>query len=301
MLLAFIGDVHGKIFHLLALLSELQHSTGSRIDYFIQLGDLGVFPDESYFTEDIMSHLQNDKTELQFSKLVHSDDTVLSQVNEIKEYLGGPVYTIRGNHEDFAFLSKKWQRGTDTIDLDPVGIFRMVRDGLIIEASGISIGFLGGIESQSVEEQIDAEAVKKLKRYPKRLDVLVTHQNPYGAGRRFHGQTGGSHLMTDIVKELNPRYLFYGHTHRAAGPYRVFDTFALGVDGLMPLLRDTPEHDIIPGCIALLDTDEGIPYFAHHEWFLEYHRKMRISELLGRALAFRERGEQEGSNQHYKK
>ena len=42
MRIAFVGDIHGRVLHLLALLLELQR-TGRAIDRVIQVGDFGAY------------------------------------------------------------------------------------------------------------------------------------------------------------------------------------------------------------------------------------------------------------------
>jgi hypothetical protein len=42
-LIGFVGDVHGRVFHALAALATWRAETGRRFDLVIQVGDLGAF------------------------------------------------------------------------------------------------------------------------------------------------------------------------------------------------------------------------------------------------------------------
>lgn len=44
MLIGFVGDVHGRVFHAIAALATWQVRTGKRFDLLIQVGDLGAYP-----------------------------------------------------------------------------------------------------------------------------------------------------------------------------------------------------------------------------------------------------------------
>ena len=45
MIIGFIGDVHGLVYHALALTATWQAKTGKRFDHLIQLGDMAASPD----------------------------------------------------------------------------------------------------------------------------------------------------------------------------------------------------------------------------------------------------------------
>jgi hypothetical protein len=44
-LIGFVGDVHGQVFHALAAVASWQAHAGRRLDVLIQLGDMGAEPD----------------------------------------------------------------------------------------------------------------------------------------------------------------------------------------------------------------------------------------------------------------
>ncbi len=45
LLIGFIGDLHGRVFHALAPVATWQRRAGRRLDLVIQVGYLGAFPD----------------------------------------------------------------------------------------------------------------------------------------------------------------------------------------------------------------------------------------------------------------
>lgn len=55
---------------------------------------------------------------------------------------------------------------------------------------------------------------------PNGLDILITHQPPYGILDYSNGNYWGSTSLLEAVKRARPRYHIFGHSHDATGIYK---------------------------------------------------------------------------------
>ncbi|RKN79139.1 metallophosphoesterase family protein [Paenibacillus ginsengarvi] len=259
--IAFVGDIHGRVFHLMAILAQWQKVTGRRLDFIVQVGDFGAYPNPD---EPLRSSrfVREDPTELDFSKYVRADRSLLDKACRIRSQLGAPIRFIRGNHEDFGYLSSLGDRNANETAADEIDMFRYVRDGTIHDIGGQRIAYLGGIETGTPgdERSLDMEAYGKLMEYgPGAIDILVTHDAPYGVGTNFHGRTQGSALITELIRRMEPAFLFAGHYHQRIGPLPFGRTTYFGLNILLPPRSDPrrtePTETIQSGSLAVLDTD----------------------------------------------
>lgn len=259
--IAFVGDIHGRVFHLMAILAQWQKVTGRRLEGIVQVGDFGAYPspDESLRSS---RFVREDPTELDFSKYVRTDRSLQDKARRIRSQLGVPIRFIRGNHEDFGYLSSLGDRNDDEAAADEIDMFRYVRDGTVQDIGGQRIAYLGGIETGTPgdERSLNMEAYGKLMEYgPDAIDILVTHDAPYGVGTDFHGRMQGSALITELIRRMEPTFLFAGHYHRRIGPLPFGRTTYFGLNILLPPRGDPrrtePTETIQSGSLAVLDTD----------------------------------------------
>jgi Icc-related predicted phosphoesterase len=179
------------------------------------------------------------------------------------------VYFIRGNHEDFNWLDSMCTDSKDSIvNVDPFGIFHYVIDGTVLSQKSINIAFLGGIETEKCERKsINASAYEKLMQLdPGAIDILITHDAPYGVASSYTGITQGSQLITELINKIQPRYLIAGHYHHLNGPTNFGNTIYLGLNILVPPIRRDPSRKVQPGSIAVLDTDKDTLNIVTDEW-----------------------------------
>ena len=122
---------------------------------------------------------------------------------------------------------------------------------------GARVAFLGGVEERDDAAGIDRGAHARLLALDQAgIDVLVTHQGPYGSSTGFRGDVHGSRLMTALIERLHPRFHIAGHAHQAIGPITYGETTYLGLDGITPSRRWNPDASgLQPGSMAVLDTD----------------------------------------------
>ena len=267
MRIAFIGDVHGRVFHCLAGLSVLPERRG-QFDLLIQVGDFG-YPDPANGDAATKIHLELDPAEAGVRDLMQATGQRAKALGQLRERLG-PILFIRGNHEDFAWLKKL--SGDAPSPVDPFDLFHYVADGSIIEVDGLCIAFLRGVEEQEDEAGIDMAAHRSLLRLgPGFIDLLITHEGPYGSSRGFRGDVHGSSLITKLIEATQPAYHVFGHAHQLLGPQLEGETTWLGLDGLVASPRWEPDaKGLRPGCFGVLDTRSGILEPVTDEWLTSF-------------------------------
>lgn len=258
MIIGFLGDVHGRVFHALAAVATWQVVTGRRFDLLIQVGDMGAFPQQDRMDPATLRYLAADPSEADFSRLLEPDNTRADALRHIRRQFAGPIYFIRGNHEDFAWLDQLTvDPSSKTARADPFDLFHYVLDGTVLNFGHLQIAFLGGAEEAGAGPAgIDEAAHRSLMQLaPGTIDVLVTHQGPYGLGVGYHGDVQGSNLMTGLVERLQPAFHIGGHRHQLDGPLVFGRTTYLGLAGLVASALWQPDaRGLHPGCLAVLDS-----------------------------------------------
>ena len=271
MKIAFIGDVHGRVYHALAAVLTLQERLGGQLDFIIQVGDLGAFPDPGRLDEATRRFAERDQSELHFSHLLGAKGALARQLSAARARLSGPIYFIRGNHEDMAWLAGlRRETRAESTPIDPFDLLHHVEDGAVVDFGGFRVAFLGGVEYGAEEgTRIEGEALDKLNAAPPgSVDLLVTHDAPYGVAVGFSGNTQGSQKISDLLKVLQPTYHVAGHYHHMIGPSRYGRTTYIGLASLFPGRRGgAPLQD---GSLALLDTASGELRFVTDGWLRDY-------------------------------
>jgi hypothetical protein len=273
-LIAFVGDVHGRIFHALAALVTLQERLGRRFDLMVQVGDLG-FPDPARGDEASQRYLAVDSAEADLGRFLNADGALAGTLARVRERLGSPVRFVRGNHEDFDWLrSLPVDPTTGVAPADHLDLLRYAPDGTVLNVEGFRIAFLGGVEELQGEPHIDGSAYDALMSLPPGcIDLLVTHEGPYGSGSMHSGETAGSPMMSRLLERLQPRYHVFGHMHQLSGPTAFGPTTYLGLDGLVASAIWHPEaRGLKRGCLGLLDTGTGELTPVADAWLAEFPR-----------------------------
>lgn len=220
----------------------------------------------------------------------NGDERFLTKVQRRLESKGARIYFIDGNHENFPRLYEYPIIGDGT---------RQVRDNIFHIPrghrwcwNGITFMGLGGAPSIDVmhreegktwwpEELITEEDVQKAIA-PGPVDVMITHDSPYGApnsitddvygqamARKYYGAdivdqcTDHRRLLRRVTDAVIPRMLFHGHYHKyMAGSY----------------YHEEGQHAIVIG----LDQGQG-PLTTHHTYrfkFEDEHEELRSMHLL---------------------
>jgi Icc-related predicted phosphoesterase len=284
MLIAFMGDVHGRIFHGVAALAALQARMGVKFDLLIQVGDLG-FPDPSRGDPATRRYLAVDPAEADLGRFLQPTASRAKALRHVRESFARPVYFVRGNHEDFEWLAGlPVDPTTNTAPADGLDLLHYVPDGTVLDTGGVRIAFLGGVEEQSGAAGINMAAYESLvSRGRRSVDVLVTHEGPYGSSTGHHGDTHGSKLMSELLDAIEPTYHVFGHAHVLTGPTRVGHTTYLGLDGLVASPLWHPEAvGLQPGCLAILDTATGELTPVVDSWLADFPTPFDFEAWAGR-------------------
>ncbi|MDP9236883.1 MAG: metallophosphoesterase [Chloroflexota bacterium] len=272
MLVALIGDVHGRIFHAIAALATLQARMGAKFDLLIQVGDLG-YPELDRADAPTRLYLAIDPAEADLSRFLRPDIHCSAALRSIRESFACPIYFVRGNHEDFSWLAGlPVDPATRTAPTDPFDLLHYVPDGTVLDRAGSRVAFLGGVEEQTGEAAIDMDAYRALIGLGAgAIDLLVTHEGPYGSSTGYRGDVHGSRLMSRLLEALEPQWHVFGHAHSLEGP-RIFGrTTYLGLDGLVASPRWQPHAlGLQPGCLGILDTTKKELSAVTDEWLRDF-------------------------------
>lgn len=272
MKLAFVGDIHGRVLHTMAILCAWQMKHRVKLDGIVQVGDLGAYPEPS---EEVRQekYVRLDAAELDYSRMLRATGKLADAIRYVRDRHLKPIHFIRGNHEDFDWLTSLEQQSSQGVaGADPYDMYRYAADGTILRLGSVTIGFLGGIQTSSDSPQsIHPSAFERLLGQPPgSLDVLVTHDAPYGIATNYHGHLQGSTLITELIEAIQPRYLIAGHYHHMNGPRRYGDTTYLGLSVLVDLKEDALEKKVQPGSLAILDTDSNVLSYVTDDWLAEF-------------------------------
>ena len=145
MRIAVVGDVHGHLALLYAILGRWQRETGHSIHLILQVGDLGAFGPDSVLDRATVRHAQGDPEELGFAEFARADPpaTLLDP--------RPPLVFIPGNHEDFELLDHREAAAPNT------AVYPITDDGLILglksgriwrfdhDGSGIRVAGVSGV------------------------------------------------------------------------------------------------------------------------------------------------------------
>ncbi|MXQ52387.1 metallophosphoesterase family protein [Shimazuella alba] len=280
MKIGFVGDIHGRVFHTLALLTAWQIRNQCKLDLIIQVGDLGAYP---YPNEELKNekYVKKDLAQLDFSRYLQAKGKLAENIQYIRTNHLEQIYFIRGNHEDFTWLRKKSslaQKGT--VCVDSFDLFYYATDGSVIKKNNLSIAFLGGIQTSRTEESIDEIAYHTLLNTNKKIDVLITHDAPFGIGTGYYGDIQGSTMISTLIKQLQPNYLIAGHYHHMAGPLQFKNTTYLGLSVLVNLRENDQLRSIEPGSMAVLDTSQAELRFVLEPWITDINGNFDFNSFV---------------------
>jgi Icc-related predicted phosphoesterase len=258
MLIGFVGDVHGRVLHMLAAVATWQEESGREFDLILQVGDMGAYPHARSMDDATRRYAQLDDAEHDFARVIAPDGQLAERLRDLRGRSRGPVHFINGNHDDVPWLRSLLGERSQWADVDTFQILRYVRNGAVLECDGVRIGFLGWEEDGSDQDPAltDTALTEMMSRASGSCDVLVTHDAPYGTATGRDGRVQGSDRISLLLSSLQPRYHVFGHYHHLNGPHRFGTTVSLGLSSLVASVRWRPDATgLQSGCVAVLDTD----------------------------------------------
>ncbi len=275
MLIVFIGDIHGCVLHAMAALLRLERAEGRRPGAVVQVGDFGAFPgpdrlepvDREYMT---LSPAQGD-----VFRLLDPPPSLAPALRQFRDRLTRPVVVVSGNHEDHDWLDqRRREAGAGRVPIDSFGIFEHAPDGSIVEFDGVAMAVFGRIDAPSTRYHFDPDALDALLALePGAVDILVTHDGPYGMSTNWRGDIQGSQAITDLIASLQPRLHVSGHYHHINGPRVYGATTSYALANLVPPTRRrhgaeplNPDQRVAPGSLGVLDTETWTFRYVTDAW-----------------------------------
>ena len=131
--------------------------------------------------------------------------------------LGVPLYYVPGNHDPAynADHSLSHAEGGSNLDLKTVLV-----NGLYLAGLGGSIRYRPDGVNQYTQGQAFFRAYRLLlgllinrARFGRKLDVLISHSPPFDIHDDDSQAHQGLKALNFLVRTMQPRYLFHGHTH----------------------------------------------------------------------------------------
>lgn len=212
--LAVFGDVHGALEEMYRTVKNIEEAFSIEISAVLQVGDMGAFPDLSRLDKATMKFFREDFSEAGAVDYIRGDKT--------SSHL---TIFVRGNHEDFDFLKTKKNNFIDPYRK----IFHLYGGPIFL--GNVSIAGLGGIEPKDIGRKhagniwmyIDNRELSKLK--TKKVDILLTHDGPQGYTIP-RNLSAGSETILQLIKDLQPRFHFFGHYSRPLPPNLIGKTIS---------------------------------------------------------------------------
>lgn len=216
MKVAIFSDIHGKILLPFKLVDLYQKETGKKIDFILQCGDIGAYPNTENLDKATIKHAQYDRDELGF----HDEFTKINQsIKSFLDELNIHMICIRGNHEDHDFLDDLESKNAQNT-IFPIDIYKKVmvcKSGLKQELKAenevlafVGIGRIGDRKGRAEKRFIqdyEKKEIKKLLKTKDIFDVLITHDKDDSSQRGY-----GMSEIREVLDNVIFHYHFYGHT-----------------------------------------------------------------------------------------
>lgn len=288
MKIAFFGDVHGQVYHLLAAVIVWQERTSTVLDLVIQVGDFGAERLEkmTHNSEVFLRYPANNPAEFDFLRVLHAQEQLSARLRDIRQQIQQPICFLRGDHDEAEWLRLLSQGvQSTTIPIDSFDLFHYVPDGTILVCGGMKLAFFGGVEhperGKEGTEHDPASLAALLETRRGEIDVLITHEPPYGASTGFYGQIQGSSCVSKLIDVIQPQYHLAGHLHTMIGPKHYGQTTYLGLNQFGGFLKHKPRQrdssqTLQPGTMALLDTETGRLDFVVGDWLADWSQECEV-------------------------
>ncbi|OHV37112.1 hypothetical protein BCD49_18195 [Pseudofrankia sp. EUN1h] len=265
--------------HALGAAILLQERRGIRLDAVVQVGDLGAYPSEERYDEPTRRFGRDHPAQGDFLRLLDPSPSFAGGIRLALGRIPSALF-VSGNHEDHDWLETLHAAaaGAEIVPVDPLGAFRHVSCGSIVEVAGQRTAFLGLIEAAGYMDLDETAYGRLMALDPGAVDLLVTHDGPYGMSRNYRGDVQGSTKLTRLLEHLQPRLHISGHYHHPNGPrvYGRTTSYALAQLVRPRVTRGestppNPEQRVTAGSIGLLDTDTDAFAYLDDDWLAEVH------------------------------
>ena len=234
--IAIVGDVHGHLELMYAVLGRWQEESGRPIHLILQCGDMGAFVPGSQLDRATRRWSEQDPEELGFGQF--AGDKVPRTLLDPRPAL---VF-IPGNHEDFAMLDQREKQARPdqaTYSVSNDGKIHALRSGRIwtftmgdeeVRVAGIS-GIARGPNKKGRHPRYylsENEAMQLAQAGPGSIDILISHDGPAGLfGPDYRGMAGSDALRI-VIEETSPKLAFFAHYDRV-GEWGIGTTRVVGL------------------------------------------------------------------------
>ncbi|MCS4303309.1 metallophosphoesterase [Chryseobacterium sp. BIGb0232] len=216
MRVALFSDIHGKILLPFKLVDLYQKQTGNAVDFILQCGDMGAYPNIENLDKATIKHAQYDRDELGF----HDDFTKINpDIQAFLNQLNINMICVRGNHEDHDFLDELEKKNFQN-SLFPIDVYEKVfvcKSGLKQELKTenetltfVGIGRIGDRKGRSEKrfvQDYEKKEIRKLLKTKDNFDILITHDKD-NSGEENYGMPEIRNILDHVIFH----YHFYGHT-----------------------------------------------------------------------------------------
>jgi len=207
MYICCVGDLHGKINKMYEEIQAFEDRLDVIFSYILQVGDFGIWTKDSIVDRATKNH---------------GDVGDFPAKYEQKIPVPVPTFFVKGNHEDFEFLSLfKLDNKIVLPRLHYLSNGSRVKLGI---NDPVVIGGIGGCYGYSSYDRKDLKQCKQrhytkveienlIKEGP--IDIFITHDAPHnlefkGFGRTYKAEATG---LENVVKECRPKLWIFGHHH----------------------------------------------------------------------------------------
>ncbi len=217
MILCGAGDIHGAIDRLYFDVLAFEADLGVRFDHVLHVGDFGIWPDARRIDKATRNHDGAGDFPVWFAEA---------------RAVPQPTVFIKGNHEDFDWLSERQRAG----ELDVLPGLTYLPSGDVVEVgtgdARCRVGGIGGCHGPSNYARRARDLQSRAQRHfahdeveqlagRGQLDVLLLHDAPAGVEftwrrpdgsvrRRYVSEADG---LAQVVAATRPIVCFFGHHH----------------------------------------------------------------------------------------
>lgn len=201
MLIAAVGERFGHIINLYDEIKVLENRFNISVDWLLQVGSLGAFPDKSKWTK----ALKRSYTPDDFQKIY------LGQVN-----INKPTVFISGPHDDHNWLAYKATKGELEIAYNLSFVINGFKTHISQNEEVLSVVGLGKTFSPNVWTH-GVRKSKDLAHYTRRevekacsqgkTDILLCHEPPYNT--KFNCKLSTAEGINKVVFATRPRLLLH--------------------------------------------------------------------------------------------
>lgn len=257
--IALFSDIHGKILLPFKMVDRYQSEFNKKIDFIIQCGDIGAYPNTENLDKATIKHAKYDRDELGF----HDDFTVFHpEIEHLLKKLDVKMICVRGNHEDHDFLDELEEKYPED-SLFPIDIYQHVwvcKSGEIQRfqknedsVTYVGLGRVGDRKNRQEKKFIQKYEFDKMKKHYKSkevIDLFITHDSDDSSEPGY-----GSKEIREAMDQIPFQFHFFGHTGKPFSQH-------LASNGITQTIKikelEFTDSGVLPeNCMLILEKDGG--------------------------------------------